>query len=229
MIAITHPIKQMINSQHGFLSSMLDFYPYLVNDWIEKQKKEVEELAREYAEGDDEVYWDTYNSEISRIDSCYDEEQLFNQAMLIMVYSYYESFLCRLAKECGLNVKTDARPSSIAKAHDNTIEGEYLKISTFLHEKLLPLRNELCHNNNGTLYSREEDNERAIAELERKGYISICDDGISIIDRSFIRKVLDGEHKLLLKLSEICGFKTQWHTFKDGKHIIYDKYEEIEK
>ena len=117
MIAITHPIKQMINNQHGFLSSILDFYPYLVNDWIEKQKKEVEEIAREYAEGDDEVYRDIYSSEISRIDSCYDEEQLFNQAMLIMIYSYYESFLCRLAKECGLNVKKDARPSLIAERH----------------------------------------------------------------------------------------------------------------
>ena len=218
MIAITHPINQMINSQHGFLSSMLDFYPYLVNDWIEKQKKEVEELAKEYAEGDDEVYRDIYNSEISRIDSCYDEEQLFNQAMLIMIYSYYESFICRLAKECGLNVRTDARPSSIAEKHGNTIEGEYLKISTFLHEKILPLRNELCHNNNGTLYSREEDNEKAIAELERKGYISIGNDGISIINRAFIKKVLDDANKLLLKLAEICGYKTTLYRYKDGSN-----------
>ena len=216
MIAITHPIKQMINSQHGFLSSMLDFYPYLVNEWIERQKKEVEELAREFAEGDDDVYRDTYSSEISRIDSCYDEEQLFNQAMLIMVYSYYESFLCRLAKECGLNVKKDARPSSIAETHGKTIEGECLKISTFLHDTILPLRNELCHNNNGTLYSREEDNERTIAELERKGYISMGNDGISIIDRNFIKQVLDGEHKLLLKLADICGYNTTLYGYKDG-------------
>lgn len=216
MIAITHPIKQMINCQHGFLSSMLDFYPYLVNEWIKMQKKEVEELAREYEEGDDEVYRDTYSSEISRIDPCYDEELLFNQAMLIMVYSYYESFLCRLAKECGLNVKTDARPSAIAKAHNGTIEGEFLKISTFLHETILPLRNELCHNNNGTLYSREEDNERAIAKLERKGYISMGIDGICVTDRGFIKQVLDGEHKLLLKLAEICGFKTTPYGYKEG-------------
>ena len=173
MISITHPIKQMINSQYGFLLSMLDRFPSLLNEWIKRQEEEVEQLAREYAEGDYEVYRDTYNSEISRVDPCYDEELLFNQAMLIMVYSYYESFLCRLAKESGLNVKTDARPSSIAKKHNGTIEGEFLKISTFLHDTILPLRNELCHNNNGTLYSREEDNERTIAELERKGYISM--------------------------------------------------------
>ena len=100
---------------------MLDRFPSLLSEWIKKQKVEVEQLAREYAEGDYEVYRDTYNSEISRVDPCYDEELLFNQAMLIMVYSYYESFLCRLAKECGLDVKTDARPSSIANEHNGTI------------------------------------------------------------------------------------------------------------
>lgn len=216
MIAITHPIKQLINNQHDFLSSMLDRFPSLLEDWMQKQKEEVEELANAEANGDSEVYSSIRSSEISRIDPCYDEEQLFNQAMLIMAFSYYESFLCRLAKECDLNVKTDARPSLIAKAHNKTIEGEYLKISTFLHETILPLRNELCHNNNGTLYSREEDNERAIAELERKGYIFIGNDGISIIDRSFIKKVLDGEYKLLLKLAEICGYKTTLYGYKDG-------------
>ena len=123
-----------------------------------------------------------------------------------------------MAKECGLNVRTDARPSSIAEKHGNTIEGEYLKISTFLHEKILPLRNELCHNNNGTLYSREEDNEKAIAELERKGYISIGNDGISIINRAFIKKVLDDANKLLLKLAEICGYKTTLYGYKDGSN-----------
>lgn len=229
MIAITHPIKQLINSQYGFLSSMLDRFPSILSEWIKKQKVEVEQLAREYAEGDYEVYRDTYNSEISRVDPCYDEELLFNQAMLIMVYSYYESILCRLAKECGLDVKTDARPSSIPNKHNGTIEGESLNISTFLHDTILPLRNELCHNNNGTLYSREEDNERAIVELEKGGYISISNDGIIVTNREFLKKVLDKEHELLLKLAEICGFKTQWHTFKDGKHVIYDKYEEIDK
>lgn len=215
MIAITHPIKQMINSQYGFLSSMLDRFPSLLNEWIKKQEEEVEQLAREYAEGDYEVYRATYNSEISRVDSCHDEELLFNQAMLIIVYSYYESFLCRLAKECGLNVKKDARPSSIAKKHNGTIEGEFLKISTFLHDTILPLRNELCHNNNGTLYSREDNNERAIAELVKECYVSISNDGICVTDREFIKQVLDEEHKLLLKLAEICGYKTTLYGNKE--------------
>ena len=214
MIAITHPIKQMINSQYGFLSSMMDRFPSLLSEWIKKQEEEVEQLAGEYAEGDYEVYRDTYNSEISRVDPCYDEELLFNQSMLIMVYSYYESILCRLAKECGVK---EERPGAIAAKYKATIEGEYLKIVTFLHNTLLPLRNQLCHNNNGTLYARskKEDIEN-INKLIQKKYISIDDERIYITNREFVKQVLDGEHKLLLKLAGICGFKTTIYGYEDG-------------
>jgi len=227
MIAITHPIKQMINSQYGFLSSMLDQFPTLLDEWIEKQKEEVEQLAKEYAEGDYEVYRDTYNSEISRIDPCYGEELLFNQAMLIMVYSYYESMLGRLAKECGIK---EERPSAIAAKYNATIEGEFLRIATFLHNTMLPLRNQLCHNNNGTLYARSKDNEiENINKLIQKKYISEDDGRIYITNRNFVKQVLDGEHKLLLKLAEISGFKTRWYAYKDGKKIVYDNYDQIEE
>ena len=227
MIEITHPIKQMINSQYGFLSSMLDRFPSLLEDWMQKQKEEVEKLANAEANGDYEVYSSIYSSEISRIDPCYDEEQLFNQAMLIMVYSYYESALLRLAKEIQ---EDEARPSVIANHFGVILDDELLKISNYLFKTILPLRNQLCHNNQGTLFTRskKEDIEN-IDKLKKRKFISMDDDRIVFIDRNFIKKILDGEHKILLKLAEICGFKTQWHTFKDGKHLIYDKYEEIEK
>lgn len=213
MIAITHPIKQMINSQYGFISSMLDRFPSLLDEWIEKQKEEVEQLAKEYAEGDYEVYRDTYYSEISRIDPCYDEELLFNQAMLIMVYSYYESMLRRLAKESGIK---EEWPSAIAAKFSVTIDGEYLKIATFLHNTMLPLRNQLCHNNNGTLYARSKDSEiENINKLIQNKYISEDDGRIYITNRNFVKQVLDGEHKLLLKLAEICGYKTTLYGYKD--------------
>ncbi len=196
----------MIDSQYGFLSSMLDRFPSLLDEWTEKQKEEVDQLAKEYAEGDDEVYRDTYNSEISRIDSCYDEELLFNQAMLIIVYSYYESVLNRLAKECGTS---GVRPSAIAAKYNVTLKGVSLKIATFLHKTILPLRNQLCHNNNGTLYERSKKEDiKNIHQLIQKKYITIDDEKIYITNREFVKLVLDCEHKLLLKLAKICGFKT---------------------
>ena len=207
----------MINSQYGFLSSMLDRFPSLLEAWIKKQEEEVELLAREYAEGDDEVYRDTYPSEISRIYPCYDEELLFNQAMLIMVYSYYESVLCRLAKECGIK---ETMPSTIAKKKDATLDSELLKIATFLHNTILPLRNQLCHNNNGTLYIRSEKAEiENISRLIQKKYISEDGERIYVTNRDFIKQVLDGEHKLLLKLAEICGYKTTLYGHKEEQTL----------
>lgn len=227
IVALTHPIKQQIDSQHDFLSSMLDRFPGLLDEWIQRQKEEVEQLANEIAEGDPDAYWSTYANEISRVDPCYDEEQLFNQAMLIMVYSYYESTLLRLAKEINVD---EARPSVIANHFGVVLDGGLLKISNYLFNTILPLRNQLCHNNQGTLFTRSKKEEiENIDKLEERKFITMGDDRIVSIDRNFIKKILDGEHKLLLKLAEICGFKTQWHTFRDGKHVIYDSYDEVER
>lgn len=227
MIAITHPIKQMINSQHSFLSSMLERFPSLLDDWVKQQEEEAKQIANDFAEGDKDIFRDTYNSEISRLDSCYDEEQLFNQAMLIMVYSYYESTLLRLSTEIQVN---EARPSVIAEHFGKALDQELLKISSFLFNTIAPLRNQLCHNNQGTLFARKsKKREEQIDNLDQlvdRKFISIEDDRIVSIDRTFIKNVLDGELKLLVKLAEICGFKTKWIASKDGETIIYESYEE---
>lgn len=227
MIAITHPIKQLINSQYGFLSSMLDRFPCLLDEWVKKQEKEVDLLAKEYAEGYYEVYWDTYSSEISRVDSCYDEELLFNQAILIMVFSYYESTLLRLSKEIQVH---PPRPSIIANKFNATLDDELIRISEFIFNKVEPLRDQLCHNNSGTLFEKNKERaEASINYLLQKKYISVDEGRITSINRDFIKKVLDDEHKLLIKLSEICGFKTRWYAYKDGKKIVYDNYAHIKE
>ncbi len=228
MIALTHPIKLMINSQYQFLSSMLDRFPSLLEEWIMKQEEEAKHIAEDCAGGDFEVYSDIYNAEISRIDSCYDEEQLFNQAMMIMVYSYYESTLLKLSIEVKAK---EARPSVIANHFGKELDDELMKISTFLFKTIFPLRNQLCHNNQGTLFARDnnrkEEQIEEISRLVERKYITIDNGRIVSIDRNFIKKVLAGEQKILLKLSEICGFKTRWFTYKDGKSIIYENYDDI--
>ena len=230
MIAITHPIKQMIKSQHSFLSSMLERFPSLLDDWVKQQEEEAKQIANDFAEGDKDIFRDTYNSEISRLDSCYDEEQLFNQAMLIMVYSYYESMLLRLSTEIQVN---EARPSVIAEHFGKALDQELLKISSFLFNTIAPLRNQLCHNNQGTLFARKskkrEEQIENLDQLVAKKFISIDDSRIVSIDRTFIKNVLDGEYKLLLKLAEICDFNTKWYMYKDGRMVISDSCDEIKE
>lgn len=208
MIAIPHPIRRMIEDQHVFLSYMLDDYPRLLDEWITKQEKEVEDIAKSVAEGDDEVYYSVYSNEIQRIEHCSYEEELFNQAMLIMVYSYYESTLFRLAKEKDVD---SPRPSKIAEKIGANVDNELLQISNFLYNTVRPLRNELCHNNSGTLFEESSQEEQAnIRNLTQNNVISIDNERITIIDRGFIKQTLDDEYKLLLKLADICGYKTSF-------------------
>ena len=148
-----------------------------------------------------------------RVESCSEEEQLFNQSMLIMTYSYYESMLLRLAKE---NNRDKPRPSDIAKVFGVTLEEEYCQIAHFLFYTILPLRNQLCHNNSGTLYAKSSEEEKTnIENLKEKGAINIDVDGrITITNRTFIQQTLDDEYKMLIKLAEICGYKTILYGYK---------------
>lgn len=205
MIAVQDPIRREINSQHDFLSSMIERFPQLMKEWITTQEKEVEQLARQEGEGDFEVYSTIYASEISRTESCYEEEQLFNQAMLIMVFSYYESFLFRLAKESN---SESYWPSAIAEKNGVILEEYFKNKSSFLRETIFPLRNQLCHNNNGTLFSRKSEDKNAIEQLIQRKCISVDDGRIRVLDRNFIHETLDDEYKILLKLADICGYKT---------------------
>lgn len=205
--AIRHPIKRIIDDQYDFLLSMLDRFPYLLEEWVKKQEEEVVEMAESVAEGDYEVYSSVYRNEIRRIESCYNEEQLFYQSMLIMVYAYYESSLLKLAKE---NQVTTPRASLIAAKFGVTLDQELMDISEFLFKTISPLRNQLCHNNSGTLFEKSSESERkCIDELVRKKVIAVDDGRITFIDKVFIKKTLDDEYKLLIKLADICGYKNR--------------------
>lgn len=205
MFAIPHPLRLMIDSQYQFLKSMIVRFPQLLNEWVETQFHEVAEMSNDCAQGDEELYRTVYNSEICRIDNCSGEEQLFNQAMLIMVYSYYESILQRIADE----LSTEPQPSKIANLHGKLLNDEMKKNSIFIHETILPLRNQLCHNNNGTLFKRsQKQGKNNILNLAKLKVIDIEDNKITISNPNFICDVLEIEHDVLSKLADICGYKT---------------------
>lgn len=209
MISIPNHIRLLITNQYSYLSSMLYKYPYLHSKWIEEQEKDVKEVANSISNGEFEVYQSIYQSEMSKFESCSDEELLFNQTMLIMAYSYYESILMRIAKEETLQ---SSRPSEIAGKHGITLECEYKDISKYFYNTIRPLRNQLCHNNNGTLFERnnddKEDEMKNIQKLVEGNRIEIIDGRIYIKDSHFIQEILDKAYKLLLKLADICGYKT---------------------
>lgn len=208
MISVPHPICLLITNQYQFLSSMFNRFPSLLNNWIDQHEKEVNKLANIESGGDFEVYSSIYHSEISRVDSCYDEMQLFYQALLIMAYSYYESILSRIAKEETVK----ERPSCIAHKYGIGLNGEYSEISEYIHHTILPLRNQLCHNNNGTLFARNKDGQELhnIKILVSSHDIEIEGGRIYIKRPQFIQDILDKEYKMLLKLADICCYNTKY-------------------
>lgn len=211
MISIPNHIRLLITEQYSFLSSILYKFPFLHSRWIEEQEKEIKILANSESNGEFEIYQSIYQSEMSKFDCCFDEELLFNQAMLIMAYSYYDSILMRIAKEEALQ---SGRPSEIAGKHGVILDYEYMEISEYLHDTILPLRNQLCHNNNGTLFIRNKDSKGYeklnIQKLIECKKIEIEDGIIYIKDSHFIQETLDREYRLLIKLADICGYNTQY-------------------
>ena len=199
-----HPLRSLIDRQHEFLSSLIDRFPSLLHDWMTEQEREVDVLAKESSSGIPELYILEYASEIQRLASCGFEEDLFEQAMLIMVFSYYESLIYKLSKETG----SDNRPRMIAEKMGTKLDEEFVQIADYLYDTIRPLRNELCHNNNGTLFLDAKEKDKAkVLELEKSNIIKINNGQISIIDKTFISKTLDKEHRLLVKLADICGFR----------------------
>lgn len=211
-------IRLLIINQYSFLSSILYKFPYLHTIWIEAQTSDAKALANSESNGEHEVYQSIYQSEMSKFESCFDEELLFNQAMPIMAYSYYESILMRIAKEETLK---SSRPSEIAGKHEVISDYEYVEISEYLHNTILPLRNQLCHNNNGTLFERNKDNKKDeklnMQKLVECNNIEIEDGIIYIKDLHFIQETLDKEYRLLIKLTDIFGYKTQYLRVNNNK------------
>lgn len=199
-----HPIRALIDDNYRLLTALITGYPSIVENWISEQEKEVEKFAEDFSEGDPDICLPTYQSQIQRVYNSVEEFALFDQSMLIMVYSYYESMIYKLSKEIGAN----NRPSAIAEKKGMTLDKDSLQIANFLHETIRPLRNELCHNNNGTLFSKADKEEKEkIIELAKSKIIRVDNVQIILLERSFISMTLEKEYKLLCVLADICGFK----------------------
>lgn len=199
-----HPIRALIDDNYRFLTALIKGYPSIVENWISEQEKEVKKLAEDFSEGDSDIYLSTCQSQIQIVYDSIEELALFDQSILIMVFSYYESMIYKLSQTIGAN----NRPSDIAEKKGKTLDNDSLQIAQFLHETIRPLRNELCHNNNGTLFSKAAKEEKEkIMELAKSKIIRIDNVQIILLERSFISMTLEKEYKLLCVLADICGFK----------------------
>ena len=213
-----HPVNKKIY-QYYFLRSLIESYQSYVEEWLNKTLKDIKEKAIASSEGEKEIEDSIYSQEeyyaYNEIES---EDVLFYKAMLIMVYSYYEGIINKMAEDAGVN----NRPSCICIKYGKVLSEESMEKTTFIFDYILPLRNHLCHNDSGT---KDRDYEKTVKALKYlddshciKAIIQTDSDNQVIlekcsvvsINKDFILDVLDKEHDILKELSEKSGYEDEY-------------------
>lgn len=214
MITIPHPVNRKI-STYSHLYALITNYHEHIESWRNKVLKEIELKAQELSEGDKEIEECIYSQESSGIyDQTEFEELLFNKSMLIMVYSYYESILHKMAIDVGLG-KDDERPSLICQKMGAQLSTISREKTDFIWNKVHYLRNHLCHNDSVTKGDNDANTEKALIWLQQNKCIDMIRhqddklDGFEVyyISKEFILDVLNKEHDILVELSKVIGYK----------------------
>ena len=120
MIAIQHPVNSQI-FQYYYLKSLIESYRYYVEEWLNKTLKDITDNAIASSEGDKEIEASIYSQDSNAVyDKTDSEDVLFYKAMLIMVYSYYEGIINKMAEDAGVK----ERPSSICEKYGKVLYSE---------------------------------------------------------------------------------------------------------
>ena len=117
MIAIQHPVNSQI-FQYYYLKSLIESYRYYVEEWLNKTLKDITDNAIASSEGDKEIEASIYSQDSNAVyDKTDSEDVLFYKAMLIMVYSYYEGIINKMAEDAGVK----ERQSSICEKYGKVL------------------------------------------------------------------------------------------------------------
>ncbi|MBR3532241.1 MAG: hypothetical protein IKN83_12865 [Bacteroidaceae bacterium] len=171
-----------------FLKHLIEEYPLLSKKKDEETiiffKKEAEEIA----EGDSEIYNSVYSTLLSYLEDSDFKKDLFYQAMVMLVYSFYERIIRSLADKANESTLIDA----ICKAKGITLSNEAIKAKEDINSNIRILRNQIVHNNFGTLKHNDD-----LKRMSKDWPEINCSDSISILGSDFILDSLKKE-KLVL-------------------------------
>ncbi len=203
MFAISHPIKRKIDHQHAFISQLLDRFPTLYKEWEDGLQKDFKQQAKEFAEGDQEIEWDTYRNMSSWLESQYEEIPLFYNSMAISIYSYYENIIRLIAQECG----TKELLNAICETKGIKLSSDLQSFIDSIDSEMKVVRNQICHNNAGTSKASKFKCLESLSSREKE----ICfEDGVlSIHGDEYLKKMLEQEYKILSTLAEKLGYKSK--------------------
>ena len=211
--AIIDPVLANITNKADVIEKLIKQYPLLLKEWEKETEARLKKEAAEIAEGDSEVELSYYSQSLGVFDDDYQLKDIFYQSMLLITVSYYESVVTLLSKRAGIKDLIMA----ICKKNKIELSAKTLDDIDFIERKVSVLRNNICHNNSGTL--RKTDVLLEIANDSDE--IIFQDDTISINGPCFILDALEKEKLILEELADKLGHKNK--LLKDGKLISIER------
>lgn len=182
---------------------MIETYPSFMKDWVSKEEEKNREIAKEYANGDDEVFFTTYQNLCYGMDVFDETTNHFYQAVFLVTYSYYESWLNRFGKEVGVK-KENVGVKELKKELNFTIDNDIQEMVDYLYQIVRPFRNLIAHNNGGT--SKAEQKIALMTLRSKYEDIEEYDSCVRVNGNKFINDVLEMEHEVLLEICYKLGY-----------------------
>lgn len=206
MIAVPHPIRRFIDDECTFLELLIRQFPALHDEWKTKTLKEFEEQAAEVAEGDDEVRLDVYRSLANGLDAYDSAADTFHSAMLIMVYSYYETVVHLLYQKA----KRVPPLAKLCEANNIRLNKERQDDLDFLYNVIRPVRNHFVHNNRPDTAEDSKEMEQLKAICQTRQDLDFNDGRLTHTDDTLSLEALKRAHRTLSYVAEKLGYTTKY-------------------
>lgn len=206
MITVPHPTKRFIDDERTFLEFLIQQYPKLHDEWKAKTLKEFEKQADEVAEGDEEVRLDVYHSLASGLDEYDSAADTFHSAMLIMVYSYYETVVHLLYQKA----KRVPPLAKLCEANRIRLNKERQDDLNFLYNVIRPVRNHFVHNNRPDTAEDSKELEQLKAICQARQDLDFNDGRLTLTNDTLSLEALKRAHRTLSYVAEKLGYTTKY-------------------
>lgn len=186
-------LQAEIDDQKDFIQECLEEVSVL----LDKRNSEVERMitiqAKEEAQGDAEIESSIISNYMYILIANPQKKVMFLNAMMLMAYSYYETYYKKMAKMCGKDAK------SFHEIYDDKITSETGdKINTIIYQ-LKEVRNFLSHGDS----KASEEQIGVVTSLEKsRGDITIKDGQVEV-QESFINWALNLFHDSLSEIAKV--------------------------
>ena len=201
------PLFNEIEDEYYFLSRMLKEYPNYIHKIQADQEALALKMAEEEGEGDPEIEHSIYENFMAGYYEHDDVISYFYNAMALMIYSFYDRFVYKMAKQINIPGQNPGI-RDIKNSLKITLSKEGQNASEELFNEFRPLRNYIAHNNIGSkgIYTApKDDKQHLLALINQEKEIHFFSGIISISGPDYLSTILERAHALLREVALYLG------------------------